>query len=201
MTWYYLNAAGDRVACPEKDLPVLVGAGEIHARSLVWHRGRDSWTSAGEVRPELFQPSGTSGGQLAELGRPEVVALVAAGRVRPGSLRIVAFLLFVVAASMLVSLFLLPICWIPGIMGALLLRAAADLESAEHAGELQSWHRFGISLVAFWRWAAIALGLAAALLLAASLLVYLLNAGFLKTPDWLLPPPPEEEAATVREGG
>jgi|GEM_PF-3312419 len=193
--WYYLNPDGDRVAFTESDLPVLVGAGEVQSRSLIWHKGRDSWISCGEIRPELFQPGATQG-TVAELGRQEVTAMVAAGRVKPPFLKAVAVLFFGLAGAMLISLLLIPLCWIPMLLGIHLLKAASCLDTAGSTGELRAWHLHGIRMEKFWKWALISLISAILVVLTAAVLGFLINAGTVDPPSWLRGPDPAEQSAT-----
>ncbi len=65
MLWYYVSDRQERLAVPEDQLAALAGSGVLRPTTLVWRKGMEEWTSAGELKPEWF-----SGGD----GLPSTVA-------------------------------------------------------------------------------------------------------------------------------
>lgn len=186
MTWYYLDPKGERTAVEEKDLAVLVGAGSIHARTLVWRKGQKEWLSCGEVRPELFHP-GHGGLAGADLGRSEVAALVSAAGLRSGEIRWLGWSLFLFAAVLLISLFLIPACWIPILAGRHYLRAANCLESAGRTGEIHAWRLYGKALRAAGLWLRVTLVTVGLVGLGLVGFGFLIKSGVADVPEWMMP--------------
>lgn len=54
MHWYYVTDRQERLALPEEQLAALAGSGVLRPTTLVWRKGMDEWTSAGELKPEWF---------------------------------------------------------------------------------------------------------------------------------------------------
>lgn len=64
MQWFYVSERQERVPVPEGQLRVLAAAGILKPTTLLWREGLDSWLSAGEVKPEIFQtPVAVPGGE------------------------------------------------------------------------------------------------------------------------------------------
>lgn len=67
MHWYYLTDRQERVPVTEAQLLPLASGGVIRPNTLIWREGLPSWSTCGEVRPDLFAPP-VSASQQAAVG-------------------------------------------------------------------------------------------------------------------------------------
>lgn len=54
MRWFFLSDKQEQIPTTEEQLRGLAANGILRPQTLVWREGMSDWTSAGEIKPELF---------------------------------------------------------------------------------------------------------------------------------------------------
>jgi GYF domain 2 len=54
MRWFYVTPGHEKLAVHESEIAGLAVSGVLRPQTLLWHPGLENWSTAGELRPELF---------------------------------------------------------------------------------------------------------------------------------------------------